>query len=85
MPPGVFPLGRRGEKMNNRAFSDNLRLLAEWAGLSMAAISERARLTPETMHKLLSCQRQPTAYAAYRIARAIGCTMEDLLNGIEDE
>lgn len=71
--------------MNNRAFADNLQLLAEGAGLSMVEISERARLSPETMYKLLSCRRQPTAYAAYRIARAIGCTMEDLLSGVEDE
>lgn len=42
-------------------------------------------VTHATMSRWINGVRQPTAYGLYRLARLFHCSMEELMEGVEDD
>ncbi len=70
--------------MNKQAILTNVRKKMKEAGMTEGRLLMEARVSRETWERY-QAGRQPTAYALWRIARALGCRMETLLEGIEDD
>lgn len=52
--------------------------------LHVIDIAQKMHVTPKTIRKWMSGEREPKAYALYRLSKLFGCTMEDLCAGLEE-
>lgn len=65
-------------------FGPRLRALRDLAGLSQRALAAGAGLCTDSVVKLEQGHRQPSLYAAWRLADALGVTVLDLLPAGEE-
>lgn len=71
--------------MNTHAIGENICSRMRQKDITQRELASRVGLTEVTMSRYINGLRQPTAYALYRISRALGCKMEDLMRGVEGE
>lgn len=71
--------------MNIHAVGGNIYSRMKQQDITQRELASRVGLTEVTMSRYINGLRQPTAYALYRISRALGCKMEDLMRGVDDE
>ncbi len=57
---------------------EKLRELREKLGLSMAALAEKVGCNSSFISFLENGQKEPTGKTLYFLARALGCTMDEL-------
>jgi len=69
--------------MNTQAVGRNIRRRLTDIGMSQHDLAKKVGLTEVTISRYVTGQRQPTAYALYRMARVLGVTMEQLMQGVE--
>ena len=61
-----------------------LRALRERCGLSQAALGARARLSRQSVHAIEAGKATPAVDVALRLARSLGCTVEELFAAPDD-
>lgn len=71
--------------MNTEAIGKNIRSRMLKEGILQNRLAQRTGLTDVTLSRYVNGKRQPTVYALYRISWALGCTMDDLVEGIDKE
>ena len=71
--------------MNRYAISDNILKLLKDKHMTQHALAARIGVHDPTLSKWMTGQRQPSSYALYRISKVLGVTMEDLMEGIDNE
>lgn len=71
-------------RMNINAVGNNIRNRLDENCMSQRQLAQAIGVTDVTMNRWVTGWRQPTAYGLYRISKVFGCTMEDLMEGIED-
>lgn len=71
--------------MNIHATGDNIKHLCRRKGLTLGILADRIGVSDCTMSNWCSGKRQITAYGLLRVSRVLGVTMEELMEGIEDE
>lgn len=59
----------------------NKKMLAH--GMTMRGLADSIGVTSATVCRWINGTRDPKAYAVYRMARVFGCTMEELMEGVE--
>jgi len=69
--------------MNRKAMGKNIRKRLIDAEMTQHELAEKVGLTDVTVSRYLNGQRQPTAYALYRISKALRVSMEYLMQGVE--
>lgn len=69
--------------MNKMAVSKNISEQMSRSDLDWLQLADRLNIPLCTMKKWLNGDRIPTAYAVYRMAKVFGCTMEDIMEGVE--
>ena len=71
--------------MNTHATGDNIKRLCKRKGLTLQILADRIGVSDCTMSNWCSGKRQITAYGLLRVSRVLGTTMEELMEGIDDE
>ena len=71
--------------MNRYAISKNILRYLERYDMTQVQLAEKIGVNPVTMSRWMNGVRTPTVYAMKRIARALGCTIDDLVVGLEDD
>lgn len=71
--------------MNIDAIGDNIERLLSETGKTKAQLSRHLGVTNTRVIHIVQGVSQPTAYQLYQMAKFFDCTMEDLMDGIEDE
>jgi transcriptional regulator with XRE-family HTH domain len=71
--------------MNRYAISKNILRYLNRYGMTQVQLAEKIGVNPVTMSRWMNGVRPPTVYALKRIARALGCTIDDLVVGLEDD
>lgn len=69
-----------GGSLHNR-----VRALREGRGLSQAALAERARLSRQSVHAIEAGKATPAVDVALRLARTLGCSVEELFAAAAEE
>jgi len=69
--------------MDRNAISRNISTRMHAAGLSRKELAIAIDIEEMTMERWLAGTRQPTVYGLWRISKVFGCTMDDLVEGIE--
>lgn len=70
--------------MNRYVIRGNIARHLVRKGWTQKQLAERIGLTESTMSRYMNGTRQPTAYALLRMSRAFGCTVDDLVQGLDD-
>lgn len=52
-------------------------------GVTQKKLAEEIHVTQATMSRWMNGERNPSVYALYRVAKYLGATMEELMEGIE--
>ena len=71
--------------MNIHATGDNIKHLCKRKGLTLGILADRIGVSDCTMSNWVNGRRQITAYELLRVSRVLGVTMEELMEGVEDE
>lgn len=69
--------------MNTRAMGKNIQKRLIDIDMSRHDLAAAIGLTEATLSRYISGKRQPTAYALFRMARAMDTSMEYLMQGVE--
>ena len=65
-------------------FAKNLRRMRMERGMTMAQLAEKAGVATSGVCRWESRECLPTLYPALCLAKALGCTVEDLVRGEDD-
>ena len=71
--------------MNTHAVGDNIKHLCKRKGLTLQILADRIGVSDPTMSNWVNGHKQITAYGLLRVSRILGVSMEELMEGIEDE
>lgn len=71
--------------MDKFAVARNIDYLLVKNKMQGCQLAERFGVTCNAVSNWRTGLRQPSAYAVYRMAKVFGCTMEDIMNGVEVE
>lgn len=71
--------------MNVHATGDNIKRLCKRKNITLNALASDIGVSHCTMSNWVNGHRQVTSYGLMRISKALGVTMEELMEGIEDE
>lgn len=71
--------------MNKFAVAVNIVHKLQENSITPKNMAKRLNVTNETFFRWINGERMPTAYALYRMAKIFNCTMEELMEGIENE
>ena len=71
--------------MNKYAVGKNIKLYCRMQNKTLDQLAEEIGVSHDTMSKWTNGRRQITSYGLYRVSRALGVTMERLMEGIEEE
>lgn len=69
--------------MNNMAIGKNIHRRLLINGVTQKKLAEEIHVTQVTMSRWINGERNPSVYGLYRIAKYLGVTMEELMEGIE--
>lgn len=67
-----------------KAIGRNVRRLLHEHGVTETEVAARIGHDPNTMYRICNGRRMPSAYTAKRIADAIGCSVDELLEGVAE-
>ena len=65
-------------------FAKNLRRMRMERGMTMAQLAEKAGVATSGVCRWEAGERLPILYSALCLAKALGCTVEDLVRGEDD-
>ena len=71
--------------MNKYAIGENIYRLLKQRRMTQHELAARIQSHDDTVSRWMTGQRQPSAYALLRISRELGVTMEQLMEGVDDE
>ena len=71
--------------MNKYAIGNNIYALLKQKKMTQTKLAVRIQSHDDTVSRWMTGQRQPSAYALLRISRELGVTMEELMEGIDNE
>ena len=71
--------------MNKYAIGENIYRLLRKKRMTQHELAARIQSHDDTVSRWMTGQRQPSAYALLRISRELGVTMEQLMEGVDDE
>ena len=71
--------------MNKHAIGKNMKKHLDRKGWTMTRLSQEINVTPTAVQNWAHGKRTPSAYALYRMSKALGTTMEELVEGIDGE
>lgn len=71
--------------MDKFAVARNIESLLDKHKMHGSQLAERLGVTCNAVSNWRTGLRQPSAYAVYRMAKVFGCTMEDIMKGVEVE
>lgn len=71
--------------MNRYAIGNNISALLKQKKMTQHELAARIQSHDDTVSRWMTGQRQPSAYALLRISRELGVTMEELMEGIDNE
>lgn len=71
--------------MNKYAFGENIYKMLKHRKMTQHDLAVAIGSHDATVSKWMSGQRSPSAYALLRISRELGVTMEELMEGIDNE
>lgn len=71
--------------MNTHATGDNIKRLCKRKGLTLQILADRIGVSDHTMSNWVNGHRQITAYGLLRVSRILGVSIEELMEGIDDE
>ena len=71
--------------MNIHAIANNVSKLLHDSGHDAKWLAERLNVTPTTAYRWCEGARVPSIYAVYRMSKLFSVTMEDLVEGIDEE
>ena len=69
--------------MNKYAVATNIEFMLACHGMSGSELAKRMNVDIMTISRWRNGHRQPSAYAVYQMAKIFGCTMEDIMKGVE--
>lgn len=72
------------QKMNRYAISDNILIYLKKYGMMQKELAEKIGVNEVTMSKWMSGVRPPSLFAVYKIAKALNCTVDDLVKGLDN-
>ena len=79
---GVYAVNDKDSRAKE-IFGDNLRLARKYRGLTMQQVAERlGYVRAETYGKYERGEKLPNIALAKRIADALGCSLDELTNGL---
>ncbi len=70
--------------MNLYAIGRNIKAKMDTVGMKQCFLADNIGVTEVTMSRWLSGKRQPGSYALYRISKVFGCSMDELMEGIDE-
>lgn len=65
------------------ALTQNIKRLCEQNGMTQKELAERAGITSVSVSRYCSGTRTPSANTLYAMAKALGCRMDELMEGVE--
>lgn len=71
--------------MNIKAIGNNIGNYIARNRMTQKEFAEKLRITEASMSRYISGDRIPKATLLYRMSKVLGCTMEDLCYGMENE
>jgi len=71
--------------MNIKAIGNNIGNYIARNRMTQKELAEKLRITEASMSRYISGDRIPKATLLYRMSKMLGCTMEDLCYGMENE
>ena len=71
--------------MNKYATGNNVKRHIKMQHRTLDGLADDIGVGHDTMSQWVNGRRQVTAYGLYRISKALGVTMEELMEGVEDE
>ena len=71
--------------MNRYAIGENIYKMLKHRKMTQHDLAVAIGSHDATVSKWMSGQRQPSSYALLRISRELGVTMEELMEGIDNE
>lgn len=71
--------------MNVYAVGRNIKLYCRMKNMTLHVLADEVGVGWVTMSKWINGRRQITAYGLYRVSKVLGVSMEQLMEGIEDE
>lgn len=71
--------------MNRYAIGENIYRLLKQRRMTQHELAARIQSHDDTVSRWMTGQRQPSAYALLRISRVLDVTMEQLMEGVDDE
>ena len=71
--------------MNKYAIGNNISALLKQKKMTQHELAARIQSHDDTVSRWMTGQRQPSAYALLRISKVLGVTMEELMEGIDNE
>ena len=69
--------------MNKEAVGNNIRRRLRINGITQKELTKELHVTEATVSRWVTGERQPSVYALYRMARFLGATMEELMEGVD--
>ena len=69
--------------MNRARLRDNLLIASR--EMSQKELADKLKITVRTVNGWMSGAKIPTLYGAYRFCKLVGITVEQLMDGVEDE
>jgi len=71
--------------MNYKAIGNNIGNYIARERMTQREFAGKLHITEVSVSRYISGQRIPKATLLYRMAKALGCTMEDLCYGLEEQ
>ena len=70
--------------MDKYAFGRNLTKILHEKGIKQARLADKADLSAVSLSRYANGSMQPSVYTLYKIAKALGVSMESLITGIDE-
>ena len=71
--------------MNKYAVGKNIKLYCRMQNMTLDQLAEEIGVSHDTISRWCNGRRQITSHGLYRVSKALGVSMEKLMEGIEDE
>lgn len=71
--------------MNKMAVANNIMAkIREWS-VTERSVADMIGVTEKCVNNWVTGRRQPTAYAVLRLSRLFACSMEELMEGVDEQ
>ena len=73
------------KETNPIILANNIKQYLEKSGMKRSELARKTYTSEVSITRYCSGQRHPDAYTIYRMAKALGCTVADLMKGVDEE